>query len=570
MNGSSMSHIPQLGDFSVEERIPAVEHLLGICHMQRERLELLQGQIIEHLSVISSQTERLEQQAEQLALQGELIKQLRDEVAHLKGEKGRPAIRASTLNKSAGVEVGKGHAGRRGKPGRRKTRKLEIHQKRVIEPEEIPSGSRFKGYEDYVVQDIDIRLSNTLYRRARYQTPLGDYILGELPSEIQGTHFGPVLRSFCLSQYHQQRVPEQLILRQLHEIGVQMSSGQLSQILTEGHEAFHEEKEQILAAGLEVSSHVNVDDTGARHKGKNGFATHIGNELFAWFSSTETKSRINFLEILGCGRRAYVIDDVARTYMEEQKCPKVIAALLTEDITFATKFLWEAHLDSLEISVKRHRTILSEAALVAGLVHEGPFAELVIVSDDAGQFRVSGFLNALCWIHAERTVNKLIPGSETQREAITLVRGEIWDFYQSLKNYKELPSPEQKTSLEERFDNIFTQKTPFQSLNLALNRIHLNKDRLLLVLSRPEIPLHNNLSENDIRDYVTKRKVSPTTRSDDGRRARDTFLSLKKTCRKLGISFWEYLKDRIGKTNSIPPLQTIIRTAALQPARAHT
>jgi Transposase IS66 family len=563
MNGLSLSPIPQLSDFAVEERTPAVELLLGICHIQRERLELLQGQIIEHLSVISSQ-------AEQLAQQGELIKQLRDEVAHLKGEKGRPAIRASTLNKSPGGAAGKGPSRKRGKPGKRKTKKLEIHQKRVIEPAEIPSGSRFKGYEDYVVQDIEICLSNTLYRRARYQTPSGDYILGDLPAEVQGTHFGPVLRSFCLSQYHQQRVPEQLILRQLHEIGVQISSGQLSQILTEGHEAFHEEKEQILVAGLEVSSHVNVDDTGTRHKGKNGFATHIGNELFAWFSSTETKSRINFLELLGCGRGAYVIDDVARTYMEEQKCPKVIAALLTEDTTFSTKSLWEAHLDSLEISVERHRTILSEAALIAGLIHEGPFAELVIVSDDAGQFRVSGFLNALCWIHAERTVNKLIPGSETQREAITLVRGEIWDFYQSLKNYKELPSPEQKTSLEVRFDSIFTQKTPFQSLNLALKRIHLNKDRLLLVLSRPEIPLHNNLSENDIRDYVTKRKVSPTTRSDNGRRARDTFLSLKKTCRKLGISFWEYLKDRIGKTNYIPPLQTIIRTAALQPARAHT
>ena len=92
---------------------------------------------------------------------------------------------------------------------------------------------------------------------------------------------------------------------------------------------------------------------------------------------------------------------------------------------------------------------------------------------------------------------------------------------------------------------------------------HGPKFTLLMVLEHPDIPLHNNLSENDIREYVKKRKISGSTRSDSGRRCRDTFTSLKKTCRKLGISFWEYLKDRITGQNAIARLPDLIRSRAV-------
>ena len=95
---------------------------------------------------------------------------------------------------------------------------------------------------------------------------------------------------------------------------------------------------------------------------------------------------------------------------------------------------------------------------------------------------------------------------------------------------------------------------------MALNRIFQNKSELLLVLSRPDIPLHNNLSERDIREYVKKRKISGSTRSDVGKRCRDTFTSLKKTCRKLGISFWKYLIDRVEYQNKYPPLAEIMES----------
>jgi hypothetical protein len=92
---------------------------------------------------------------------------------------------------------------------------------------------------------------------------------------------------------------------------------------------FHDEKDQLLQAGLSVSQYIHTDDTGARHDGKNGYCTHIGNELFAWFSSTESKSRINFLSCLSQGSDSfYVLNAGAFAYMEQQKLPLILLVRL--------------------------------------------------------------------------------------------------------------------------------------------------------------------------------------------------------------------------------------------------
>lgn len=507
-----------------------------------------------------------ERLGEQLLIQSEQIQKLKDELSILKGEKARPRIKPSTVNKDNNDRDGHngsgGRKGKRGKPSRKKTGELEIHEEVIIHPDNIPEGSVFKGYEDYVVQDIEIKPKNIKYRRARYETPQGARIVGALPPQVSGSHFGSILKSYILSQHYEQHVTQPLLLQQLRSFGIQISAGQLCHILTEGHESFHQEKEEILLAGLEVSSYINVDDTGARHQGKNGVSTHIGNELFAWFSSTESKSRVNFLELLRCGDSDYVIDDLARQYMTQRKLPKSQLILFAENRVIVGKDSWEDYLKSLGICQPRHITIATEGALFSSIIAHGLSPNLVIISDDAGQFNVAGFLNALCWVHAERTINKIIPYADTQREALKTVQNQIWNFYQQLTMFKIDPSDESRSSLRRRFDEIFSQKTSFQTLNLALKRIKNNKTELLLVLERPEIPLHNNLSESDIRDYVKKRKISATTRSENGRKSRDTFLSLKKTCYKLGISFWEFLIDRIDRCNNIPYLPTLIRNAA--------
>ena len=102
----------------------------------------------------------------------------------------------------------------------------------------------------------------------------------------------------------------------------------------------------------------------------------------------------------------------------------------------------------------------------------------------------------------------------------------------NLKAYRCAPTPQNRAALQARFDRIFTCYTGFVTLDRLLARLHASKSELLMVLDRPEIPLHTNGSENDIRCHVTRRKLRGGTRSDLGRDCRDAFLSLAKTCAK--------------------------------------
>lgn len=497
---------------------------------------------------------------ETIQLQGETIQRLKDEIARLKGNNPKPNVPPASNLENKNKKKGKGKKGKRaGSPKRSKTRHLEINETVPVKPEYIPEGSVFKGCQRYTVQDLVLRPHNILYLIERWEGPDGEYIVGKLPEHIDG-HFGPGLKGFVLYQYHHCHVTQPLIHEQLIELGVDISKGKINDIVVENTELFHLEKKDILKAGLEVSTYVNVDDTGARHDGKNGYCTHVGNEKFACYESTESKSRINFLKILNAGRDDYTINVDALVYMENRGLPKKILCKLADAVNTMitggddwTVFLW-----GLGVKGPRHVQISTEGALLGSLLENGFNPELVIVSDDAGQFNV--LLHALCWIHAERSINRLDGFSDKQREALKNKKSEIWELYEELKKYKKNPTMEQKARIDERFDEIFKEKTEYAMLNQALKRIHANKKELLLVLEYPEIPLHNNLSENDIREYVKKRKISGSTRSPTGRKCRDTFASLKKTCRKQGISFWEYLLDRLkGESRKIPYLPDLIR-----------
>jgi len=488
--------------------------------------------------------------------QGDLIQKLRDEIAELKGQKAKPKIKSSNLEKKTAKR--KKTAQDKKRPGSRKkskTQKLEIHEDKIIQPDFIPEGSEFKGYQDFIVQDFVIGSWNIRYRKARYKTPIGGYVLGKLPERISKSHFGPTLTAFILYQYYHSHVTQPLILEQLQEFNVNISSGQINRIITENKDLYHKEKEKILSTGLKYSGHINVDDTGARHNGENGYCTHIGNEFFAWFKSTKSKSRINFLELLQAGHKDYVINDDAIEYMKQQKLPQYLLQKF-HDQKFKTQRSWQSFLFQNKIRKKRHKRIATEAALIGSLIHHGWNRNLTIVSDDAGQFNI--LIHALCWVHAERTVHKLIGFTEKHKELIKSVRSKIWKLYSDLKDYQQNPSTDSKTTLDRLFDDIFLQKTGYASLDQALNRIYKNKSELLLVLDRPDVPLHNNVSETDIREYVKRRKISGSTRSTSGRICRDTFTSIKKTCRKLRVSFWDYLLDRIEEKGNIPPLPELM------------
>ena len=396
--------------------------------------------------------------------------------------------------------------------------------------------------------------------------PAGESLRGELPPELRGRHFGPELIRFVLYQYHHCQTTQPLLLEQLHEYGVDISAGQIERILSTGHEHLHAEKDALLQAGLEASSWVNVDDSGARHKGKNGFVTHIGNEWFAWFKSTPSKSRVNFLNLLRAGAQDYCLSSEALEYMRVQKLPLGLQEQLLAHAgkTFESTQQWTEFLSRLGIDAKRHCQIATEGALLGSVLSHGMCKDLVILSDGARQFDI--LQHALCWVHTERLVHKTLALNESHQRDIDSVRDDIWTLYADMKAYRLDPQAKQKIILSQRFDEIFSSDTSYQTLNRLLERIRGNKDELLLVLERPEIPLHTNGSETDIRDYVKKKKVSGGTRSDEGQRCRDTFATHKKTCRKLGVSFWDFLGDRLCEPmKRIPHLSDLVRERAAAP-----
>lgn len=545
-----------------------------ICleHMKKFALPPISAE--EATPLVKALVAMIEALVEENQRQAEVMQRMRDEIAVLKGEKAKPEFKSSKMDKETDKTADDEAADddkKRKRPGsekKSKTAELTIQEDRVISPDvPVPPGARFKGYRDFVVQGLVIRAHTIRYRLECWQTPDGELLSGRLPANLQGQHFDPMLRSYILYQHHHCQVTQPLLREQLTEWGIDISIGQIDALLSADKASFHDEKNALLTTGLEISRSITVDDSGARHQGKNGYVTQIGNELFAWFGSTQSKSRINFLECLHAGAMTYAITEAGLAYMAEQGLSEVIRQQLRQQTLteINTPAHWQCHLEALDIKEARHMRIATEGALLGGLLDKGFNPDLAIISDGAGQFAI--LLHGLCWIHAERLVHKLIPMNDLQRDAIATVRDQIWSLYADLKAYKKQPDATRIAEFEARFTAIFTQQTDYATLNRLLQRLHRHKDGLLLVLRRPEIPLHTNSSETDIRDYVKKRKVSGGTRSDLGRQCRDTFASLKKTCRKLDVSFWQYLIDRISLTHTIPPLSVLMQNASIVGSR---
>jgi hypothetical protein len=495
-----------------------------------------------------------------VSAQEEEIQQLRAETARLKALPKKPKLAPGGMDKATErdkrARTKEARRQRRKRQNGRRTPPVTEERTLVIE---APAGSRRRGFEPFTVQDLLLTPQVILFRRERWVTPDGEEITAPLPPEVTG-HFGPGIVRFVLMQHIQGQVTVERLLAQLKGLGVRISKGQIITILTANKDAFHAEKDAILEAGLASATWVTVDDTAARHAGHDEYTTHIGNDRFAWFATRPSKSRLNFLDLLRAGHPDYVINAAAVAYLVEHKVAEaVISSLLgNERRSFADDATWQAHLDSFGLGAGCRRRV-TEAAMIGSLIARGRLTDTVIVSDDAGQFDV--FQHALCWIHAERHLRRIVCVSDEQHRLVNVQRQLVWWFYADLKLYKDEPTAARRTALRRRFDRIFTRVTGFAELDEAVARTHANKDELLLVLDRPDIPLHTNGSENDVRSFVTKRRISGETRSAAGKQARDTFLSLLKTCSKLAVSFWDYLGARlkIPDADRVPWLPDLVR-----------
>ena len=232
---------------------------------------------------------------------------------------------------------------------------------------------RFKCYIDFFHTELDLRFVTTRYRREYYTTPEGG-VTAPLPEHVKG-RFGDNLKAHLLDFYHSCSTTQPLLLSWLHDHGCSMSEGSLSNILTEGHDSFHQEKEELLEAGLSCADYLQADDTGARHQGKNGYCLFVGNPYFSYFDSSDSKSRINFLSCLQGQQRLYLLNDVALDYMKQLDASKKWVTALSDcgEKSFATEEEWGNFLDGIGCAAPQQRRWATEGALKAALNGQPPF-----------------------------------------------------------------------------------------------------------------------------------------------------------------------------------------------------
>src|SRR3984893_525078 len=327
--------------------------------------------LIGEVGRLRAENEKLGGALAKLKVEHQVVK---DELARLKKLPPRPPHKSSGMDQATDRGGNKGAAGAKSRHRRgSQLDKLTIGATVVVRAK-APAGSRHKGYEEIVVQDLSLSPQVTRYRRERWQTPQGETIIADLdPGIIAG--YGPNLHRLVLSLHFSGQVTCERIVALLNGMGVVISKRQVVRLLTVKLETFRAEDEAVLKAGL-GGAYVTVDDPGARHAGKSGYTTQIGSSNFTAFRTGPSKSRLAFLSWLCGGTSLWVINDAALDYMKGRDLSQIVIDkfIAHEARIFASSGEWERHLQALALGKMKVLPdpvlIASEAALWGAIHHQ--------------------------------------------------------------------------------------------------------------------------------------------------------------------------------------------------------
>jgi regulator of replication initiation timing len=528
---------------------------IDLNQIKDEGLRTLVGELLNIIEEQSTHIRQLETENQTL----------RGEINRLKGEQGQPDIKASKQEKPADHS-----SERERKPGRKRKKRrtkaeISIDREEVLRVDrtDLPEDVVSKGYQEHIVQDIRIETDNVRFWKEKLYSPgTGKTYLAALPPGYRGD-FGPTLRAQVLSLYYVGHMTEPRILTWLEDIGIVMSGSTLSAMLIKGHEALHQEEAESFRAGLAVCPYQHLDETGTRVDGHNQYCHIVDNPFMTHFRTTPGKSRLDVLDVLrDSPDRLFRLNGEAFDLLARLNTPeKAICQLMTlpQDTDLTADFMdaWlDVHLPSLNDPTRR--ALLSALAIAAYHTQTDIPVVRLLVCDDAAQFKLITDELALCWVHEGRHYKKLMPTIPYHQRLLERFLTAFWRFYHRLKDYQLNPTPEVATRLDRHFDRLFSLKTSYEALNELIARTRNHKAQLLLALTHPDLPLHNNPAELGARQRVRKRKISFGPRVPDGVRAWDTFGSLVATTHKLGISFHRFVLDRLRGGQEIPPLPDII------------
>ena len=500
------------------------------------------------------------------------IQRLRDEVNRLKGEQGKPKIKGDTP-KPPPTDHSSENERHKSRQRHKKSKKAEIQISREqvveVDPAVLPKDAEFKGYEDVVVQDILLRTDNIrFYKKKYYSASTRKTYLAELPRGFEG-QFGPGIKALTLVLYYGIGTSEPKILEFFGECGIHISAGEISNLLIKKQEHFHTEKDAVYEAGLQSSPWQQTDDTLTRVNGQNQYCHIVCNPVYTSYHTRASKERLIVLDILCNGRkRLFRLNEETIRYLSSIPWSK---AAWRKIQSWKSEQDWEeaAFLDRLveglpRLSHQQHKTLIDAAAVSAYHAQKDYPVVKALVCDDAPQFNWLGQEMMLCWVHEGRHYKKLLPVMALHRKLLDDFLKRFWTYYHQLLDYCQNPTMEERLRLETEFDDLFSNHTGYDALDQRIAKTKVKKDSLLLVLQYPELPLHNNASELGARQRVRKRDVSFGPRTKDGVRAWDTFATLAETAKKLGVSFYCYLNDRISATFQIQPLADLVSLRAIE------
>jgi hypothetical protein len=510
----------------------------------------------------------VEKQQAIIAEQAAEIQRLRDEISRLKGEQGKPKIRAKTQ----GMDLSSEKQRRESKPHQKSSKQAHIKIDREelvkVDQQQLPRDATFKGYQDVVVQDILFRPENILFRKEKYYSPSQKQTyLAALPSGYQG-QFGPGVRAWVLALYYEGGMSEPRILEVLQTVGMQISAGQLSDLLIKQQEVFHAEKAAVVRAGLLSSPWQHLDSTGTRVNGANHHCHVLCNPLYSFYCTAPSKDRLSVLRVLlGGAELSFQFNAKATALMEQLAVSPIWSALLTYHLVEGQAFTQEQLEAWLSSTLPKMgptvRKLVKDALAIAAYHTQTQYPVVsLLLCDDASQFNALTAELALCWIHEFRHYKKLVPRFSHHATLLQEFGEQFWKLYHDLLDYRMHPAPAQATALQARFNQLFTQKSGYQPLDECKARTLKKREQLLLVLSHPEILLHNNPAELSARQRVRKRDVSLQARTCEGIAAWDTFQTLVATAKKLGVNLFSYFFDRIKEAYTLPSLASLIEQHA--------
>jgi len=528
----------------------------------------------EALPILINLIERLSEENEKLKIE---IQKLRDENNRLKGEQGKPKFPGKKGNgKGKNISSEKDRKRREEKEEKPKSKKKNTPIDRTeickVDPSILPADAEYRGYEPILVQEILITTDNVEYRKEIFFSPSENRVyVGELPTGIVGK-FGPGIRSLVCTLKYVANMSQPKIRELLENCGIDISQSTISRILTNDETGFNQEKKDIFHAALEHTPYHQIDDTTVRVNGKNQYSQIFCNPYYTAFFTVPRKDRLTILDLLLCGReRTYRFDQKAFCLMADFNISKKVTDQL-RDLT-ENKEISETEMQLLLEKIfkkgkgKNTKTRIKEAAAIAAYHRQTdvPIVD-ILLADDAPQFKKIVEALALCWIHEGRHYNRLNPVVPCSVDALKDFKTRFWDFYGYLLKYKQNPSPETAAKLSIEFDELFSTKTIYDVLNDRIEKTMKKKDELLLVLQYPWLPLHNNDSELGARVEKRRQDVSLHTISEAGTTAKDAFLTIVQTAKKLGVNAFEYISDRVSKKFSMLALSDlIIERARIQP-----